>query len=146
MGEGPGGCKGLVLPPQWQPPKCLRVRALQEGFFSSLSFPHFLLGWFPHSQSPVAAFKSFVRLQTLLSEGREAHPGEWYAEAGTCPTGSPGTNPSQRVCPWLTNTGPRRFWALQYLSLQSVHAPFLAVVENKFHSKVSNHFTRMRDL
>lgn len=41
---------------------------------------------------------------------------------------------------------PQTFWALRCLSLHSVHTPLLAVVENKFHSKVSNHFTRVRDL
>lgn len=109
----------------------------------------FLHRWLPHSQSPVAASKSFVRFQTLFSEGREAHPGEWCGKGRTSPTRFPETRGPSVARPPIPNTGkywPQTFWALQCLSLYSVHIPFLAVVENKFHSKVSNHFIRMRDL
>lgn len=103
-----------------------------------------------HSQSPVAASKSSVRFQTLFSEGREATLESGVAKEGQDLLGSlkPGVRqkpdpPSQTQA---NKYWPQTFWALQCLSLYSVHIPFLAVVENKFHSKVSNHFIRMRDL
>lgn len=65
-------------------------------------------------------------------------------------------SPSQKEqCPWPASTPsplhppkylPQTLLGLAVLSLQSVHTPFLAVVENKFYPKVSNHFTRVRDL
>lgn len=76
-----------------------------------LSFLHFLQGCFPHSQSPVAAFKSFVRFQRLLSEGREAQPGEsGVGKQDRLPLDflEPESPSLKEQCPWPASIPPTR--------------------------------------
>lgn len=121
-GRGPGSRRGLAPP---RPPaagslcKCLPLRALHEGFISSFSFPCFLHRWFPQSQSPVAASKSFVGFPTLFSEGREVHSREsGVGTEGQAPLDSPHSAiPCQAECPLLALLPAAKCWPQTVLGL-----------------------------
>lgn len=146
-GGCPGSCKGLALP--------LRQEPSGKGTSGS---PYLLFPLFPPQMvSPFSitcsSFQEFCQIPDTVLRGEKRLTLESGVDKeGQAPLDSlRPESPSRAGCPLpallpLPNTGPTLFWALQSLSLQSVHTPFLAVVENKFHSKVSNHFTRVRDL
>lgn len=105
-----------------------------------------------HPQSPVAATaESFVSQFLILSQSKERRPLPPLEQFQGGRTAFPERDqrPVFRVVSLVALHKSRPWTVLGPTVLTSaacVHTPFLAVLGNKFHSKVSNHFTRRRDL